>query len=113
MLIYGVYNIDTGIFSYASGGLNTSPLRLRPDRSIQELDSEGFAICKLGDFISPKFSNRQVMLFPGDKLILYTDGLVETLNRDKQPYSKERLKDLISRHRKWNANQMTQKSWRT
>ena len=109
VLIYGVYNIDTGIFSYASGGLNTSPLRLRPDGSIQELDSEGFAICKLGDFISPKFSNRQVMLFPGDKLILYTDGLVETLNRDKQPYSKERLKDLISRHRKWNANQMTQK----
>jgi len=35
VLIYGVYNTETGIFSYASGGLNTSPLRLRPDGSIQ------------------------------------------------------------------------------
>jgi len=108
VLIYGVYNIDTSIFSYASGGLNTAPLRLRPDGSIQELDSDGFAICKLGDIITPKFSNRQVMLFPGDNLILYTDGLVEALNHNKQPYSKERLKDLITKHRRWNANHMTE-----
>ena len=63
----------------------------------------------MGDLISPKFSNRQVMLFPGDKLIIYTDGLVEAVNSEKQPYSKERLKDLISKHRKWNANRMTEK----
>lgn len=109
VMIYGVYNIDTGIFSYASGGLNTSPLRLRPDGSIQELDSEGFAICKLGDIFTPKFSNRQVMLFPGDKLVLYTDGLVETVNKEKKPYSKERLKNFISRHHKWNASNLTRK----
>lgn len=109
VLIYGVYNIDTGIFSYASGGLNTSPLRLRPDGSIQELETEGFAICKLGDLITPKFSNRQVMLFPGDKLILYTDGLVESVNSENKPYSKERLKDFISRNYKWSANHLTEK----
>jgi len=109
VLIYGVYNTDTGIFSYASGGLNTSPLRLRPDGSIQELDSEGFAICRLADFITPKFSNRQVMLFPGDKLILYTDGLVEAQNRNREPYTKERLKNLVSQHRRWNATRMTEK----
>lgn len=109
VLLYGVYNTETGIFSYASGGLNTLPLRLRPDGSIQELESEGFAICKLGDLFTPKFSNRQVMLFPGDKLILYTDGLVEAANHENQPYSRERLKDLLSRHYKWNANWMTEK----
>lgn len=109
VLIYGVYNVDTGIFSYASGGLNTSPLRMRPDGSIQELDSRGFAICKLGDLITPRFSNRQVMLFPGDKLILYTDGLVEAKNREKQPYSKERLKNVIYQYRHWDAGIMTEK----
>jgi len=109
VLIYGVYNVETGIFSYASGGLNTSPLRLRPDGSIQELDSRGFAICRLGDLIKPKFSNKQVMLFPGDKLILYTDGLVESKNSEKKPYSKERLKSLISRYHNWDAKIMTLK----
>ena len=65
VMLYGVFNTQTGILSYASGGLNTSPLRIRPDGSVQELDSDGFAICKLGDFIRPKFANRQVLLFRG------------------------------------------------
>ena len=107
VLLYGVFNIDTGIFSYASGGLNTAPLRLRPDGSIQELDSDGYAILKLGDLFKPKFSNRQIMLFPGDKLILYTDGLVESVDQAKVPYSKERLKELVTKHRKWNARHLT------
>ena len=109
VLLYGVFNIDTGIFSYASGGLNTAPLRLRPDGSIQELDSDGFAIIKLGDLFKPKFSNHQIMLFPGDKLIIYTDGLIESVDQSKVPYSKERLKELISKHRKWNARHLTDK----
>jgi sigma-B regulation protein RsbU (phosphoserine phosphatase) len=109
VLLYGVFNIDTGIFSYASGGLNTSPLRLRPDGSIQELDSEGYAILKLGDILKPKFSNHQIMLFPGDKLVLYTDGLIETLSQSREPYTKERLKELIRKYRKWNAKHLTDK----
>jgi sigma-B regulation protein RsbU (phosphoserine phosphatase) len=108
VMLYGVYNVDTGIFSYASGGLNTTPLRLRPDGSIQELDSDGYAICKLGDLLKPKFVNHQIMLFPGDKLILYTDGLVEAVDANHQPYSKERLKEIISKNRKWNAERLTE-----
>lgn len=80
VMIYGVFNSETGIFSYASGGLNTVPLRVRPDGSIQELDNSGFAICKLGNFYKPRFVNNQILLFPKDKLVLYTDGLVEARN---------------------------------
>lgn len=108
VMLYGVYNVDTGIFSYASGGLNTTPLRLRPDGSIQELDSDGYAICKLGDLLKPKFVNHQIMLFPGDKLVLYTDGLVEAVDEKHEPYSKERLKEIISKNRKWNAERLTE-----
>ncbi len=95
VMLYGVYNMETGILSYASGGLNTTPIRVRPDGSIQMLESEGIAICKMGDFIKPQYQNKQLLLFPGDKLVLYTDGLVEARSPDHEVYSQERLADLI------------------
>lgn len=101
VMLYGVFNTQTGIFSYSSGGLNTIPLRLRPDGAIQELDNNGFAICKLGKFLKPKFVNYQILLFPGDKLVLYTDGLVDAKNTQKEEYTLSRLKSVISEHSKY------------
>lgn len=107
VMIYGVYNTDTGIFSYASAGLNTVPLRVRPDGSIQELDSDGFAICKLGEIYKPKYVNHQIMLFPGDKLVLYTDGLVDARNENNEQYSIQRLKNIILKNYKWGVDYLT------
>jgi sigma-B regulation protein RsbU (phosphoserine phosphatase) len=107
VMLYGVFDSQTGIFSYASGGLNTLPLRIRPDGSIQELDNDGFAICKLGELIKPKFINHQILLFPGDKLLIYTDGLIDARSReDSRPYSVERLKKAIGHNYKWGLNQL-------
>lgn len=108
VMLYGVFNTQSGIFSYASGGLNTIPLRIRPDGSIQELDNDGFAICKLGSLLKPKFVNHQVLLFPGDKLILYTDGLIDARNSEGEKYSITRLKKIIQKYNKWGAERITQ-----
>lgn len=107
VMLYGVFNTQTGIFSYASGGLNTTPLRIRPDGSIQELDNGGFAICKLGDLLKPKFVNHQVLLFPGDKLVLYTDGLVDARNQSEETYSIQRLKSTLKHHYRWGVDHLT------
>ena len=34
---------------------------------------------------------------------------VEAANKERQPYSKERLKELLSRHHKWNASVMIER----
>lgn len=107
VMLYGVFNTQTGIFSYASGGLNTIPLRIRPDGSFQELDSDGFAICKLGDFLNPKFVNYQILLFPGDKLVLYTDGLIDAKNPKNEEYSLARLKASITDYEKYGSEYLT------
>lgn len=108
VMIYGVFNTQTGILSYASGGLNTTPLRIRPDGSVQELDNDGYAICRLGNLLKPKFINRQVLLFPGDKLLLYTDGLVDARDSDNNEYSVKRLKSIISKYNKWGIGHLTE-----
>lgn len=108
VMLYGVFNTQSGILSYASGGLNTTPLRIRPDGSIQELDNDGFAICKLGELLKPKFVNHQVLLFPGDKLVLYTDGLVDARNSEGEEYSISRLKKIILKNNKWGAERISE-----
>ena len=95
VMFYGVYNQETGILSYASGGLNTMPVRVRPDGSLQAFESEGLAICKMGEFVQPNYKNRQMLLFPGDKLVVYTDGLVEARSPEGVAYTQERLHRLL------------------
>lgn len=107
VMLYGVYNLETGIFSYASGGLNTLPMRIRPDGSVMELDNEGYAICKLGDYLKPKFSNRQILLFPGDKLVFYTDGVTEAKSPDNAEYGYDRLKNLLKQSYRQSADDLT------
>lgn len=104
VMFYGVFNQETGILSYASGGLNTMPVRVRPDGSLQTLESEGLAICKMGEFVQPNYKNRQILLFPGDKLVIYTDGLVEARSVEGQPYSQERLHTLLTEGAKLGAD---------
>lgn len=97
LLIYGVYNMETGILSYASGGLNTTPIRVRPDGMLQMLESEGVAICKMGDYIKPQYHNRQILMFPGDKLVFYTDGLTEAKSATGEMYAVDRLSSILRR----------------
>jgi serine phosphatase RsbU (regulator of sigma subunit) len=35
---------------------------------------------------------------PGDRLVVYSDGLTEAEDREKQPFGEERLHDLLQSH---------------
>lgn len=73
-----VYNINTRILSYCSGGMNVVPILVRNNGVSELLDkSTGFPICKLGDSYIPKYENAHIKLNNGDRIIFYTDGLVE------------------------------------
>lgn len=73
-----VYNIKTKTLSYCSGGMNVLPILVRKNGDWEILDkSTGFPICKFGELYSPKYENGYVQLNSGDRVIFYTDGLVE------------------------------------
>ena len=48
-----------------------------------------------------------MLLFPGDKLVLYTDGLVDARNPSDESYSLQRLKTTIRHHYKWGVEHLT------
>ena len=95
VMLYGIYNIASGEFTYASAGMNTSPLILRADGKVDVLESDGFPICKFGPHYKPYYESRTAHLNPGDTLILYTDGLLEIDPRRSYRFSQEQLVQFI------------------
>ncbi len=56
---------------------------MRKDGTKEYLDkSQGFPICKMSDFFTPTYTSETTVLCKGDRIIFYTDGLVDNLKND-------------------------------
>ncbi len=78
------------VFSNA-GGCNPYIVR-SAGRTIEELAVPGVA---LGSFKNAKFNQCEIHLEPGDSLVLYTDGLVESRNDSGEELGYERFKNML------------------
>ncbi len=73
------YNMKTRILNYVSGGMNVLPILVRKNGDVRNLDdSEGFPICKMGEFYTPDYTSSEIQLEKGDRVIFFTDGLVDS-----------------------------------
>lgn len=106
IMLYGIYNIKTKIFTYASAGMNVPPYIIKSSGEVLELDSKGFSICKLGEYILPSYEDRKVQMETGDKLLLFSDGLIESKNINNEIYSQEKMKEFLNTKYTLNANDL-------
>ncbi|MCH8474398.1 MAG: SpoIIE family protein phosphatase [Opitutales bacterium] len=94
--VCGRLDLTTGELLLANAGHNL-PLILRRGRSADWVDLEpGLVLGAMEDFVFPV---RKLTLHPGDRLILYTDGVVEAENSDGQLFGDEKLRRLAGTHR--------------
>jgi serine phosphatase RsbU (regulator of sigma subunit) len=68
---YGVVNAETLELTVARGG-HPYPLHVRADGTVAEIESEGGL---LGVFAKAEFPSAKVQLKPGEKIVVYSDGL--------------------------------------
>lgn len=95
-LIYGVLNRVTHEFRFTSAG--HMPILYQPaNGSPQMLDALGFPIGLGREGID--FSQQSVVLSKGDRLLLYSDGVPDTMNDDGEVFGAARLLESISRLR--------------
>ncbi len=91
----GVLDFRTGEVRYSNAGHNP-PLVLRSGRQPEWLAlPEGFL---LGAMEDSRYETRQILLAPGDGLLLYTDGVTEAMNGDRQFYEERRLVRVAEGH---------------
>jgi len=81
--------------SYANAGHNT-PIVVHRDGSHRRLDAGGSV---LGIFKKQSFEAETIELFPGDRIVLYTDGVTEAHDRDGEEFGDSRLLEVLQNSR--------------
>ncbi len=92
----GIMDLRTGEVIYSDAG-HEPPFILRVGEEAEILEKKGGpALCFFDDF-SYEFDT--IQLRPGDAIVLYTDGVTEAMNGERQLFSAERIKQALQTHR--------------
>lgn len=109
VMFYGIYDLETKEFTFASAGMNVSPMVIKSSGEVFDVDIKGFPICKLLEFSNDEYKNATIQFNSGDKVLFYTDGLVDAVNNYKQGYDNTRLNNIIRRIAKMSAAEISVK----
>lgn len=91
-LVYGQLTLSTGSLEYCNAGHNP-PFIMRADGDVAMTDkSNGIGLCLKADF---DYRPQTLQLDQGDTLILYTDGITETMNADAVMFGEESLLEVV------------------
>lgn len=91
-VLYGIFNIKTGEINYSNAGHN-APYILHQNGSVEMVES--FVNIVLGAFEDIKFKSNSMVLAEGDTLVMYTDGVTEAEDMDKNLFGDSRLESVL------------------
>lgn len=92
-LFCGILDCVTGEVFYSNGGHNP-PLVIRTDGKVSYIPSSGGLV--LGAFEGTQYTRDSLILGKGDSLFLYTDGVTEAMNEQRELYTDKRLLEELS-----------------
>ena len=105
-VLYAVYDPNTRVFTYSSGGHDT-PLVVSPDGSseLQPL-TDGIVLGIMPDMM---YDQHSITLAPGDTVVLYTDGVTEAMNTEGEQFGVERMRQTFAESPPQGARDAAQK----
>jgi len=87
-LFYSVLDLGSGALAYSNAGHNL-PFHMVPGATPEPIENQGGLV--LGVEQDTEYHSRTLHLKPGSVLFLYTDGVTEAMNSEKELYGEERL----------------------
>jgi len=103
-IVYGVLDKRDGSAEVVLAG-HPPPLVLRRSGSFDDLAPGGLPF---GMFPEVAYESRHLGLDPGDKLILYSDGVTECRGQHGEPFGDERFRDFVKQFRDVDAGRLTE-----
>jgi len=88
---YGILDTEHRTFTFCNAGHNP-PYRFNASNSIDELMTGGIILGMMPDM---PYEMETISLCPGDRLVLYTDGITEAMDLDEEEYGEDRLQDAV------------------
>jgi sigma-B regulation protein RsbU (phosphoserine phosphatase) len=99
--LYGTIDVETLECRVAKAG-HPTPMLLRHDGQVEALEADG---CLLGIFPDEAFETQDLQLNPGDRIVLYTDG-IEVCFADDRILDSARWRDELVRRRHLGGKQL-------
>jgi phosphoserine phosphatase RsbU/P len=93
---YLFVDMEKGTMRYAAAG--HPPLMLLPGaaRQVREIEENGLL---LGMFPEAHYTSVEFDVGPGDRCLLYTDGVLEAKNAEQEEFGKPRCREFVEKHR--------------
>lgn len=92
-MFYSVLNVQTMTLRFASAGHEPMMLYRAKSKSVEWLKTEqGFPLKLMA---TDDFDEKEVKIEDGDKVILYTDGMIERRNEQKEFLSNEQIEEWV------------------
>ena len=93
-VFYGILNSLTGELEYVNAGHN--PPYLLTGDGLKKVEMTGGTI--LGCIENFDYHSRKIVLAPGDRIFLYTDGVTEAFTRNNEAFGDERLELFLQQN---------------
>ena len=94
-MLYGVLHMPTGKLDYVSGG-HPALLRAPAVGAVEFHGAEGFPIGFVPDV---EYQQKTLMLSPGDRIYLYSDGVTEAMDKNQEQLGEQALAECIASSR--------------
>lgn len=104
--LYLILNLDTKKCIISSAGHNPLIIWRQATKKCGLINPDGIAMgFDKGPIFNRTIKEQTIQLHPGDHIVAYTDGVVETMNSAKQEFGNERFYQLISQLASRNSKQ--------
>ena len=94
--------------TYSNAGHQIAKLYRAKSNSLEDLDTRGLFLGSMKE-ASNSYTEKKVKLEAGDRIILYTDGIIKQKNPDKEKFGIEKLERLIKEFKNLDIEKFLQK----
>ena len=91
---FGIFDLRTGKLEFVNAGHNPPLIYTKKDNIFEYYKTKPNLI--LAAMEDTKYTKHEVVLEPGDKIFLYTDGVTEATSYNDELYGEQRLKDYLN-----------------
>jgi sigma-B regulation protein RsbU (phosphoserine phosphatase) len=102
-VFYGIYNVKTGEVTYCNAGHNP-PHLLTKNGEVRELPKSRDMM--VGAFDGVQYHEDTLQLEKGDALVMFTDGVTEAMNIEREEFGTNRLKETLEEVAMHNCQQI-------
>jgi serine phosphatase RsbU (regulator of sigma subunit) len=104
-LFYAIVDPQTRTLKYVNAGHNPPIHYQHKTGNVQLLEADGIALGVLDEI---ELEEKEVLLEDGDLVVLYTDGVSETMNVEDEEFGEQRLIQLVTTHQDLSAKELMQ-----